>query len=262
MMGIYEITNLHDGKATSYVGSSVDIKRRWADHIRFLRSKQHVNPHLQSAFDRDGEGAFSFCVLEEVASKQDLLGREQWWLDYMFEMTDDLYNIAQDAAAPTRGRTIIITERRRQACSKAARARLLTTEGVRQMKAIGILNIKPYPAFIHDETGAIITAGKNLAGMCQRRGLSYKCMWKVVHRQCRSHQGWMLLDTDTRPPSRKGSQYPAFRHRETGGIIPAGRNLTKLCKERGLDPQNMWSVVWGRYNHHQGWELIVPKEVT
>ncbi len=28
MRGTYEIVNLHDGKATAYVGSSVDIKKR------------------------------------------------------------------------------------------------------------------------------------------------------------------------------------------------------------------------------------------
>jgi len=154
------------------------------------------------------------------------------------------------------------TEATKETMSRAAGARVATKEGISQMKAIGTLNIKSYPAFIHQETGKIIPAGINLSGMCHNQGLDYKHMWGVAHRKRRSHQGWMLLDQDARAPSRRGSQYPAFRHRETGEIIPAGRNLTKLCKERGLDPRNMWSVVTGRYGHHQGWELIETEEAT
>ena len=50
--------------------------------------------------------------------------------------------------------------------------------------------------------------------------------------------------------------YPAFRHRKTGEVIPAGRNLCKLCRRRELIPSHMRAVKNGERNHHKGWELL------
>ena len=97
MMGVYEIINLENGR--SYVGSSHDIKKRWNLHVWNLRKGKHVNRHLQSAWRKWGEGAFSFCVLEIVGRREDLRKREQPWLDLNFEADDNPYNIARDATA-------------------------------------------------------------------------------------------------------------------------------------------------------------------
>ena len=91
--GIYEIVNLVDGKMTSYVGSSCDIGMRWNEHCSRLRRGQHRNPHLQAAFNKYGEGAFSFCVLEQVVNGEQLLEKEQYYLDRAFEV-GNTYNIA------------------------------------------------------------------------------------------------------------------------------------------------------------------------
>jgi len=50
--------------------------------------------------------------------------------------------------------------------------------------------------------------------------------------------------------------YPAFFNHGTGEIIPAGRNLAKLCRERGLDGSCMWCVANGKRPRHAGWELL------
>lgn len=77
--GIYLILNFCSDKG--YVGSSVDAVRRLYLHRRMLRRGQHHSPQLQRAFDRDGEAAFSFAVIERCAAA-DLLRREQFWIDY------------------------------------------------------------------------------------------------------------------------------------------------------------------------------------
>ena len=69
MMGVYAICNLFDGRATAYIGSSKDIERRWRDHVALLRSGRHPNPYLQAAWDKYGEAAFEFYVIEEVANE-------------------------------------------------------------------------------------------------------------------------------------------------------------------------------------------------
>ena len=51
--GIYAIENLLNGKI--YVGSSMNLNRRKAQHLYALRNNCHHNSHLQSAFNKHGE---------------------------------------------------------------------------------------------------------------------------------------------------------------------------------------------------------------
>ena len=92
MQGIYEIVNLADGKASTYIGSSVNIERRWWRHRSDLRGGWHRNLHLQRAWNKYGEDAFVFSVLEEVGDDM-LLVMEQEYLDDYFDR-GHCYNIA------------------------------------------------------------------------------------------------------------------------------------------------------------------------
>jgi len=51
---------------------------------------------------------------------------------------------------------------------------------------------KPYPAFVHQETGEIIPAGTNLAGVCSEHGLDSSHMCAVALGKRRSHKDWVL----------------------------------------------------------------------
>lgn len=62
-MKIYCITNTVNGKR--YVGSAHDLRGRWRHHLWSLRGGCHHNPHLQHAFLKYGELAFSLSVLED-----------------------------------------------------------------------------------------------------------------------------------------------------------------------------------------------------
>lgn len=104
MMGIYEIVNWEDGKASSYVGSSVDIEHRWGQHRSALRAGRHNNARLQNAWNKYGEDAFVFSVLEEVGEDM-LLVMEQEYLNDYFDR-GHCYNIATTAGAPwNKGKT-------------------------------------------------------------------------------------------------------------------------------------------------------------
>ena len=76
--GIYEIKCFANGKR--YIGSSKNIKSRWATHRATLESGQHYNKHLQYCWNKYGKRRFQFSILEECVSKQ-LLEREQFYLD-------------------------------------------------------------------------------------------------------------------------------------------------------------------------------------
>lgn len=77
--GIYKITNLKNNKG--YIGQSADIKRRWKNHKIELKNNAHRNPHLQSAFNKYGEEAFEFRILEET-TEENLDDAEEYWINY------------------------------------------------------------------------------------------------------------------------------------------------------------------------------------
>ena len=66
--GIYTITNTTNGHR--YVGSSVDLRKRWNTHRRYLREEIHGNAHLQSAWKKYGPKAFKFLVLFYCGTKE------------------------------------------------------------------------------------------------------------------------------------------------------------------------------------------------
>lgn len=80
--GIYCITNIADG--TIYIGSSKNCPRRWTEHRGELRKNRHCNRHLQSAWNKYGEGCFSFAIIEQCAESE-LYAKEQQHLDRMHQ---------------------------------------------------------------------------------------------------------------------------------------------------------------------------------
>lgn len=76
--GIYQILNLITEKF--YVGSSYRIIKRWKDHVRFLNENRHPNKYLQASWNLHGADAFEFIIIE-ACDKDDLLKREQYWID-------------------------------------------------------------------------------------------------------------------------------------------------------------------------------------
>lgn len=76
-IGIYQILN----KVTEwkYVGSSVHVEVRWQEHLKGLRLGKHHCRHLQQAWNKYGEEAFVFTILEECAPEK-LIEREQSYL--------------------------------------------------------------------------------------------------------------------------------------------------------------------------------------
>lgn len=94
--GVYSIRNAKNGKL--YIGSAAgcSIKKRWGIHRAQLRHNQHVNLHLQRAWNQDGESCFLFEILEECQPEQ-CIEREQSHIDQY--PWGQLYNINPKAAS-------------------------------------------------------------------------------------------------------------------------------------------------------------------
>ena len=77
MTGIYCITNRINGKR--YVGSSINISKRFGEHKTELRGQRHINSYLQKSYNKYGEGSFTFDVVEECGHNK-LIEREEYWI--------------------------------------------------------------------------------------------------------------------------------------------------------------------------------------
>lgn len=127
--GIYAITNRANGKR--YIGQSSALRDRWLFHKSALRRGKHCNRIIQNAWNRYGEAAFEFTIIEE-AKPEDLCEREQHWIDTLRPE----YNIAP-VAGTTRGmkhppRTAEFRERMR----KQSTGRKHSPESIERMRAI------------------------------------------------------------------------------------------------------------------------------
>jgi hypothetical protein len=95
--GIYIIVNTINKKC--YIGSAVSIKQRFTQHRRLLRQNRHFNIHLQASWNKYGEQAFKFELLER-GPVNELVKAEQYWIDFL-EVTNPKKGYNKRAIAST-----------------------------------------------------------------------------------------------------------------------------------------------------------------
>lgn len=117
IQGIYIIKNKINNKF--YIGSSININKRWNVHRCALNGQTHCNQHLQSAWNKYGEKNFQFKVVKKVdGDYETLLAAEQEYLDLVFKTCSDrIYNIAQKAS----GGNHAMTEKGKESISQKNR---------------------------------------------------------------------------------------------------------------------------------------------
>lgn len=76
-----------------YIGSTVNPKNRFRDHLWALKKQRHTNEKMQSAYNR--HGVFMPFVIEEC-NPESRFGAEQSWID-KFITSKNCLNIARDA---------------------------------------------------------------------------------------------------------------------------------------------------------------------
>lgn len=101
--GIYKIINIENNRI--YIGSSVSLNRRWATHLHRLRSGKHHNQFLLNDYRKCGEEKFEFSILEEVLLVEEIINREQYYLDIFYDKQDKCYNL-RPIADSNRGRKL------------------------------------------------------------------------------------------------------------------------------------------------------------
>lgn len=100
--GIYEIAC--DTTGRRYVGSSINIAKRWAQHVTHLRQGRHHSRHMQRAWDKYGAEGFRFKKLL-ICSKENLLMYEQILLDAMKPEFNSYFTAGSALGSVTRPET-------------------------------------------------------------------------------------------------------------------------------------------------------------
>jgi len=78
--GIYKITYLKTGE--SYIGRSVDIGKRWIEHIKSSLSIGTIaHSSFHTRLERDGVWNYTWEILEEVP-KEKINEREKYWINF------------------------------------------------------------------------------------------------------------------------------------------------------------------------------------
>lgn len=123
--GIYKIINKINGKY--YVGSSNDIRRRWRSHRFLLLNDKHNSTHLQNSWNKYGPEAFDFVIVEENISDQELLIKEQKYLDIGKNEKEKCFNLSYIAGKiemTTEVINKIIKSNKNRTCSKEQKEKL------------------------------------------------------------------------------------------------------------------------------------------
>ena len=93
---VYKILNIYSKKI--YIGSTYNFEKRKREHINLLKKNKHSNRYMQNSWNKYGESAFIFEILEELSHTNFLEEREQYYLDTLRPFDPSIgYNICQVA---------------------------------------------------------------------------------------------------------------------------------------------------------------------
>lgn len=121
--GIYLLCNVVNGKC--YVGQSVNISRRWREHLKAMRSNH--KSHLYDAMRKHGAENFMLVVLEECGPEQ-ADAREAFWMAH-FDCHANGYNYR-----PAGKLTQTLTPEARASISNRLRGKKMSPERIEQMR--------------------------------------------------------------------------------------------------------------------------------
>lgn len=290
--GVYKIENTETGKV--YVGSSTNLTARLKYHLWKLRKGKHNNHYLQKSYNKHGEPAFEFSIIEYIEYKDKLVEQEQFWIDfYKSADRDKGYNIL-----PTSGNTNrILPQETGAKISMANKGRTLTQEQKENLsKSIKKVYEDPEMRKKYSEckqgnknpmwgvqlseeskrrlrdlcskdwvvvspNGEVFRV-KSLNKFCKDKGLDRRSMGTVGKGKRPHHKGWRckILEDYNKLTQEENIAFTApFSKSQGVAISPIGEtfiveNLTKFCKERGLCPSHLISVSNGKAKSHKGWK--------
>ena len=222
MVGVYEIR--HVGSGRTYIGSSVEIEVRMNRHRWMLVENRHDNIHLQRAWNKYGESAFRFDIVEECAEKE-IIEREQHWIN---ETKSNSYNMCLQAMKPPSRKGCKLTEEHKAKISEAGKGRIHSEES--REKRRNALKGKPFS----DQHRANISKGK----------VGSKHSDLTRNKMSESRVGKRKTPTKI------------FKFRSPLGVEYEVLHLMDFALEHGVPLMSVRNTVDGRQKSFYGWTFI------
>jgi group I intron endonuclease len=273
-MVIYIIENTINEKV--YVGRCVNGKSRLTWHRGALRKNRHTNTHLQASWNKYGESAFKFSVIEDFGEEicnETLSQKEQ---EYILRYKS--YNPVHGYNKTMGGEGEIPTEQTRKKLSetspkfwKGKKFSLSHIENIKHAlagrdawnkgKELSESHKKKLSENHANFTGENSSrfGKRHLSESKEKMSEKLKDAWKSGKFNNRSSNRDYAKTTeycDNLAKLRRPNGYPTI-------VSPTGEeyniiNLAKFCREHNLNSGNMTMVVNGHKSHHKGWTIRTP----
>jgi group I intron endonuclease len=270
-MGIYAI---HGPRGCIYIGSAVSIQQRWRCHRYDLRRGEHHSPHFQRAWNKYGENAFAFEVLEEIAIPENLLVSEQKWLDEMFanRPITAIYNNLRTAGSSFGFRHSEETKQHASEIRKGIRLGPMPAEH-RTKISIALKGRKLTPVQI-EQNALAQSGGKvytiiapdmtrypniiNMSAFARDHNL-HENLLRMVLRGERDHTegwtGWVNGSEPQTPPSIPKYTFISPTGEIYANVIYPGR----FARQYNLTISAVWRVLKGEHKQHKGWTGFIQE---
>lgn len=199
--GVYMLLNLQTD--ARYVGSAArSLSLRKAEHLYRLRRGDHRNAHLQASWNKHGEAAFVFVVLENCPPEV-CLEREEVWYQRFKEQGCALYNkrehVASQLGFKQSRETVDRVTAQIRGKKRSAEYSQRRSEEMRGTRPDWMIErrVKEWPPLLSPD-GKIYRI-RNLHAFCVERGLDTSTMRKIALGKPRplSYKGWRRAPLDT-----------------------------------------------------------------
>jgi len=189
--GIYLIKNLKNGKF--YIGQAQNLHKRRIQHFSKLRTNKHSNSHLQSAWNKYGEKAFKFIVLEYISIEQ-LDERESYFVT-LYRERNLCYNMQGGGNSPRGRATSPETRQKLSNAIKGIKRLPFSEEHCRKMsvsakKRSDVTRMKLNKHWIVISPDGIEFNIIGLQQFCQENNLNQSAMVAVARNKRPHHKGW------------------------------------------------------------------------
>lgn len=255
--GIYRINCSTTGKF--YIGSAVDLGARRRRHWHDLRNSVHHSITLQRAWDKYGEDAFTFEVLELVLVPFHL-EREQYWLDTLKPFDPSIgYNIASSAQAARLGLTHTPETREKLRLANLGKKQ---SEETRQKRS-DLGKLRTQSEETKEKVRQIRLGTKRSDESRERSRISHlgkKQTQDVIDKRIAARAGYSHSEETRAQIRAANANHPSHVKRMQTLIIisPDGVEHTvtgigKFCRENALNHSALIQVAKGIHPHHKHW---------
>ena len=217
--GIYKISNLVTNDF--YVGSAVNLHKRFSQHKSELILQKHYNNYLQNMFNKYGLDNLSFEIIEYVSDVEDLIAREQFYIDLLVPK----YNIRKIAESNL---GLKWSDKTKQKLSEAKKGNKYT---------LGLKHTTESKL----KMSASHTGDKNW-------------MYGKIHSESTKQQISKSMKGKVQSEEHIKKRSKSFIVISPDGSVIEGINLSKFCKKYNLNLSNMSSVLSSKRIQHKGWK--------